>query len=145
MECNISDSYLHPHNRIRKVWWKIVRIPRRSRVKIWLFGMKGFFSMDWIPKWHSECDFPSHNHDSIEVDDQRPLLLCAFFGYCCQVCAHSEATGLLFNMRSNVLPQDLIEGILPKGPYLLCVIMAGRALLTRYHRYEVSKTRDRVI
>ena len=28
-----------------------------------------------------------------------------------------------------------IDGILPKGPYLLCVSMAGRALLTGYHRY----------
>ena len=27
-----------------------------------------------------------------------------------------------------------IEGILPKGPYLPCVSMAGRALLTGYHR-----------
>ena len=30
-----------------------------------------------------------------------------------------------------------IEGILPKGPYLPCVSMAGRALLARYHRYLV--------
>ena len=28
-----------------------------------------------------------------------------------------------------------IEGILPKGPYLPCVSMAGRALLAGYHRY----------
>ena len=28
-----------------------------------------------------------------------------------------------------------IEGILPKGPYLPCVSMAGRALLTRCHRH----------
>ena len=28
-----------------------------------------------------------------------------------------------------------IEGILAKGPYLPCVIMAGRALLAGYHRY----------
>ena len=27
-----------------------------------------------------------------------------------------------------------IEGILPKGPYLPCVSMAGRVLLARYHR-----------
>ena len=31
-----------------------------------------------------------------------------------------------------------IEGILPKGPYLPCVSMAGRALLAGYHRYEVG-------
>ena len=29
----------------------------------------------------------------------------------------------------------LIDGILPKGPYLPCVNMAGRALLAGYHRY----------
>ena len=28
-----------------------------------------------------------------------------------------------------------IEGILPKGPYLPCLSMAGRALLAGYHRY----------
>ena len=28
-----------------------------------------------------------------------------------------------------------IEGILPKGPYLPCVSMAGRALLAGYHRH----------
>ena len=28
-----------------------------------------------------------------------------------------------------------IEGILPKGPYLPCVSMAGRAFLAGYHRY----------
>ena len=31
----------------------------------------------------------------------------------------------------------VIEGILPKGPYLPCVSMAGRALLAGYHRYVV--------
>ena len=29
-----------------------------------------------------------------------------------------------------------IEGVLPKGPYLPCVSMAGRALLEGYHRYD---------
>ena len=32
-----------------------------------------------------------------------------------------------------------IEGILPKGPYLPYVSMAGRALLARYHRYVIFK------
>ena len=31
-----------------------------------------------------------------------------------------------------------IEGILPKGPYLPCVSMAGRALLTGYPRHLVA-------
>ena len=30
-----------------------------------------------------------------------------------------------------------IEGILPKGPYLPCISMAGRALLAGYHQYLV--------
>ena len=30
---------------------------------------------------------------------------------------------------------DNIEGILPKGPYLPCVSMTGRALLAGYHQY----------
>ena len=38
--------------------------------------------------------------------------------------------GLALNKR-----QAFIEGILPKGPYLPCVSMAGRALLAGYHRY----------
>ena len=31
-----------------------------------------------------------------------------------------------------------IEGILPKGPYLPCVSMAGRALLAGYHEYTMA-------
>ena len=37
------------------------------------------------------------------------------------------------NLYANVLAD--IKGILPKGPYLPCVSMAGRALLAGYHRY----------
>ena len=33
-----------------------------------------------------------------------------------------------------------IEGILPKGPYLPCVSMAGRSLLAGYHRYGRCST-----
>ena len=33
-----------------------------------------------------------------------------------------------------------IEGILPKGSYLPCVSMAGRALLAGYHRYHIAAT-----
>ena len=34
-----------------------------------------------------------------------------------------------------ISPSELIEGILPNGPYLPCVSMAGRALVAGYHRY----------
>ena len=37
-----------------------------------------------------------------------------------------------------------IEGILPKGPYLPCVSMAGRALLAGYPRY-LSKDQLEII
>ena len=37
---------------------------------------------------------------------------------------------------SSYLPCSNIEGILPKGPYLPCVNMAGRALLAGHHRYR---------
>ena len=33
-------------------------------------------------------------------------------------------------------PNPYIEGFLPKGPYLPCVSMAGRALLAGYPRYD---------
>ena len=33
-----------------------------------------------------------------------------------------------------------VEGILPKGPYLPCVSMAGRALLAGYHRCTFLRT-----
>ena len=41
--------------------------------------------------------------------------------------------------RKHFSGVSFIEGILPKGPYLLCVSMAGRALLAGYHRYMVQK------
>ena len=33
---------------------------------------------------------------------------------------------------------NTFDGILPKGPYLPCVSMAGRALLAGYHRIEAN-------
>ena len=39
---------------------------------------------------------------------------------------------------SLLVHTSLIQGILPKGPYLPCVSMAGRALLAGYPRYMVS-------
>ena len=37
------------------------------------------------------------------------------------------------------------EGILPKGPYLPCVSMAGRALLAGYHRFMMHYTAIQVM
>ena len=46
------------------------------------------------------------------------------------VCKNKAVEYFLHNRR------PYIEGILPKGPYLPCVSMAGRALLAGYHRYK---------
>ena len=37
--------------------------------------------------------------------------------------------------KFNIILNAHIKAILPKGPYLPCVSMAGRALLAGYHRY----------
>ena len=60
--------------------------------------------------------------------DQHFLILAASsmrFGY------------LEYRQRCTIISivNVYIEGILPKGPYLPCVSMAGRALLAGYHRY----------
>ena len=39
----------------------------------------------------------------------------------------------------NQKPSTHCEGILPKGPYLPCVSMAGRALLAGYHRLRLRQ------
>ena len=39
----------------------------------------------------------------------------------------------------NISKQKYIEGILPKGPHLPCVSMAGRARLAGYPRYVVQQ------
>ena len=55
---------------------------------------------------------------------------------------HTVDSSILFWLTT--LPHDqldlqnfYIKGILPKGPYLLCVSMAGRALFAGYHRYHI--------
>ena len=47
-------------------------------------------------------------------------------------------TTFLFASLVSPFPVAYIEGILPKGPYLPCVSMAGRALLAGYHWYARS-------
>ena len=58
------------------------------------------------------------------------LVGCAVF----TLTNHTHITGEIRGFRSK----SLIEGFLPKGPYLSCVSMAGRALLAGYHRYAVG-------
>ena len=47
-----------------------------------------------------------------------------------------NGTCTLRNTSTHITYRTNIEGILPKGPYLPCVSMAGRALLAWYHRYK---------
>ena len=53
---------------------------------------------------------------------------------CLCVCVCINISGEHSNTRSKCKPNWYFEGILPKGPYLPCVSMAGRALLAGYHR-----------
>ena len=41
-------------------------------------------------------------------------------------------------LHTNIDATRYFEGILPKGPYLQCVSMAGRALLAGYHQFQGS-------
>ena len=50
--------------------------------------------------------------------------------------AHTRGECFL-SFQSTVIA--VIEGILPKGPYLPCVSMAGRALSAGYHRYNTAQ------
>ena len=50
-------------------------------------------------------------------------------------CLHERGTCVV---RSKYSTDSKFEGILPKGPYLPCVSMAGRALLAGYHRIELG-------
>ena len=61
---------------------------------------------------------------------QTPISQCGrIFHIWSRLC--SECMSDICNWHSN------IEGILPKGPYLPCVSMAGRALSAGYPRYDV--------
>ena len=91
-----------------------------------------------------------HNHDIIKCDKQRIL---HFIKYPTNLlinvypCSLRNIVNIVFNRftSSDAYGRYLrtkngqwlacIEGILPKGPYLLCVSMAGSALLTGYPRY----------
>ena len=62
---------------------------------------------------------------------------------CIMVHRHNEChtePGVRTSISTKLLKfsHRYIEGILPKGPYLPCVSMAGRALLAGYHRYTVQ-------
>ena len=102
--------------------------------------------------------FQSHScsiewHDW-EVDCQR-VIFCYLRASLCishpSACVHRLLTGFPsapINPGTWKKPADIqqtrfscefsatyFEGILPKGPYLACVSMAGRALLAGYHRF----------
>ena len=49
---------------------------------------------------------------------------------------HAKCKPVIITLYARWYPY--IEGILPKGPYLPCVSIAGRALLAGYHRHRVD-------
>ena len=51
------------------------------------------------------------------------------------VCGYCALNAIIVGLFYLIITSCNIEGILPKGPYLPCVSMAGRALLAGYHRY----------
>ena len=78
--------------------------------------------------WH-QCKkyqyvFENCIYDIKSTSPRGQSMSCCLWAFC----PLSEVPG-----RSCMV--DDIEGILPKGPYLPCVSMAGRALLAGYHRY----------
>ena len=61
------------------------------------------------------------------------MCTCIYFGVVCVdiICIITIRKTFI----CNLFAQRHIEGILPKGPYLPCVSMAGRALLAGYHQH----------
>ena len=71
---------------------------------------------------------------SIQVDVYWKNIILRRGISCMNLSYHpSIKTGLIHSNRTH------FEGILPKGPYLPCVSMAGRALLAGYHRFSKWK------
>ena len=48
---------------------------------------------------------------------------------------NNKIAQIIFLVENHLLCMPYIKGILPKGPYLPCLRMAGRALLARYPQY----------
>ena len=60
---------------------------------------------------------------------------------CAVVFIVEEACSMVQSYYNMVRYLSNVEGILPKGPYLRCVSMAGRALLAGNHQYQPCKMR----
>ena len=116
--CPQFESAWHSHDYVVSVWWCIVR------QSFW----KG------IPYHCAICLYQNCYHH---------LLACWALPSAC-ICALITALHVLFMLTPDdtmdsegvVMQYWHIEGILPKGPYLPCVSMAGRALFAGYPRHE---------
>ena len=82
------------------------------------------------------------NHTTV-VDYMTIGAVCAITeSYVCRGGCMDTSISVLFDIIRQICVQNTIrkscgdiKGILPKGPYLPCVSMAGRALLAGYPRY----------
>ena len=96
----------------------------------------------WINDWVNNREAGDlrrrHGHSDVNVMNIKKAIrtLCVILWMRCNDACGDLPTGLI-NVRSTYRH---IEGILPKGPYLPCVSMAGRALLAGYPRYELYIT-----
>ena len=93
--------------------------------------------------WRS-CDvtlMTNHHHSCIKLVVGSEWMIPRFQLNCHNMQTKFEAWDKWVNIhayRIHMWWMSHIEGILPKGPYLPCVSMAGRALLAGYPRYECT-------
>ena len=84
-------------------------------------------SFPWLCLW-GRCTITFCRLGIISITNCS-LMMCAKIGHIKACRSHSFVCIL-----TDSLPFCRLEGILPKGPYLPCVSMAGRAVLAGYHR-----------
>ena len=77
------------------------------------------------------CKLQLHLLEILSVNLSKHVLSFAKSSLYALLCYARRSAGAVMSQFSS---QVYIEGILPKGPYLPCVSMAGRALLAGYHR-----------
>ena len=86
--------------------------------------------LEQIPRLIHQNLYVRHSGLSVELGNQQP---------CRWQHTQSEWGMLMGTYLLHRLPMRVayFEGILPKGPYLPCVSMAGRALLAGYHQIYI--------
>ena len=99
---------------VRGINWSLVDSPHKGW---WCRALMFSLICAWANSWANNqdaCDLRRyHAHCNITVMSKQLNMIAKYFAY--------------------------IEGILPKGPYLPCGSMAGRALLAGYPRHSTCK------